>query len=283
MGNFPSLRTRTGRTAMRRPIQLAAAAVLLGTALAVAGCASEDSGDSADGVTGSTTVGDCVIAPGAQCQNADLSEIALNGDDAQGGDFTGADFSNSTLESVNLSRTDLTSATFENAKLDNVDLSSANLTEASLEGATLTSVNLDGAVLCETIRTDGIADDTGCPFGGSTTTEGTTTEGTTTSATATSGTTTEGGAPMIESFDVPSTVSCEQGDTMTSVSVEWTGVNATGAELAVDGEAPGAQAGLEGSGEANLQVPCDGEDHEIMLTLSNASGETASDTQTIST
>lgn len=276
---------------MRRPLRFAAAAVLSAAALAVAGCASDDSDDDgADGATGSTTVGDCVFAPGAQCQDADLSGVSLNGDDAQGGNFTGADFSDAELEGVNLSRTDLTSVTFEGATLDNVDLSSANLTEATLEGATLTGVNLDGTVLCMTIRTDGTTDDTGCPFSGTTTMESTTTEGTTTESTTTDGTTTDsgtttsaGGAPTIDSFDVPSTAGCEEGEEQKNVGVEWEASDATGVELAVDGEAPGAQAGLEASGSADVTVPCDGEDHEISLTAFNSAGETATESATIGT
>lgn len=271
---------------MRRSVQIAAVAVLAGSALAVAGCGSDSSDDNSGA---STTVNGCEIAPDTQCQNADLSGVVLDGDDANGGDFTGADFSGAELTNVNLSQANLTMASFEGASLDGVDMSGANLTQANLTGATLSDVNLDGSVRCGTVRTDGTIDDDSCPPSGGGTTESTTAEGTTTASTTTEGTTTSSGTTTdsadgvrIASFTVGD-ADCSAGATTAEVAVEWNGVNATSADFAVDGQAPGAQAGFGGSGRTMLSVPCDGDDHTIEVTVSNAAGETASQTAQVST
>ena len=147
---------------------------------------------------------------------------------------------------------------------------------------------------CGTVRTDGTIDDESCPPNGGTTTgtttpQGTTTQGTTTESTTTEGTTTGGGvttttagALSIASFTVGE-ADCSGGATTTSVMVQWNGVNATGSEFEIDGQAPGAQAGFGGSGAANFDLPCDGEDHTISLTVFNAEGETATETRDVQT
>lgn len=141
---------------MPQSSQLAAVAVLAGSALAIAGCGSDSSDDDSGSAT---TVNGCEIAPGTQCQDADLSGVTLDGEDANGGDFTAAEFSDS----------------------------------------------------------------------------------------------------------------------------ELTGVNATGSEFEIDGQAPGAQAGFGGSGAANFDLPCDGEDQTISLTVLNAEGETATEAREVQT
>ena len=77
--------------------------VALATA-ALAGCGGGS--DSAETVAG------CVIEPGTQCPNVDLTDA-----DLEGAELSGADLSGATLERTNLSGADLTAANLSNAQI----------------------------------------------------------------------------------------------------------------------------------------------------------------------
>lgn len=86
--------------------------------------------------------------------------------------------------------------------------------------------------------------------------------------------------PVIDNF-VVKTGACS-GSTL-QVTATYTTSNATTVAFEVDGQAPGAQAGLDTSGTANVpDVPCDGKSHQITLVASNAAAQSVQATQTVS-
>lgn len=219
---------------------------LAATALVVvaAGCGGSSGPES--------SVNGCEIQAGTSCPGADLS-----GADLASADLSGADLSTATLEGTNLSGANLTKANLSGAQIVDTDLSDADLTGANLTGATITGTNLAGATLCGTIRTDGTTDDTSCPPPSTDTTD-------TTSADA-----------EVTTF-VVGDLMCPEDSSDGSITVSWTTANATAAELGVDGEAVSDEGP---SGSAEIQVPCDGQTHDVSVTaLSDAgAGESASE------
>lgn len=86
--------------------------------------------------------------------------------------------------------------------------------------------------------------------------------------------------PTIKAFNVVAG-QC-QGKTL-QVTAQYATANATSVEFEVDGQAPGAQAGLDTSGTANVpDVPCDGKSHQITLVATNAANQSAQATQSVS-
>ncbi len=85
--------------------------------------------------------------------------------------------------------------------------------------------------------------------------------------------------PVISSFTVTAG-QCE-GSTL-AVSANYSTTDATTVSFEVDGQAPGAQAGLPTSGTANVpDVPCDGKSHQITLVAGNAEGHNVQATQSV--
>lgn len=85
--------------------------------------------------------------------------------------------------------------------------------------------------------------------------------------------------PVIDNFTVQ-TGACS-GSTL-AVKATYQTSNATTVSFEVDGQAPGAQAGLETSGTANVpDVPCDGKSHQITLVASNAASQSVQASQTV--
>ena len=85
--------------------------------------------------------------------------------------------------------------------------------------------------------------------------------------------------PVIDAFTV-TPGQCE-GSTL-AVSATYRTSNATTVSFEVDGQAPGAQAGLDTSGTANIpDVPCDGKSHQITLVADNAAGQSVQATQSV--
>ncbi|MFN8183993.1 MAG: hypothetical protein U0R23_06195 [Candidatus Nanopelagicales bacterium] len=83
--------------------------------------------------------------------------------------------------------------------------------------------------------------------------------------------------PVIDAFTV-TTGQCD-GSTL-AVSAQYRTTGATTVAFDVDGQAPGAQAGLETSGAADVpDVPCDGKSHQITLVATNADGQSVQATQ----
>ncbi|MBM2822915.1 MAG: pentapeptide repeat-containing protein [Thermoleophilia bacterium] len=199
-----------------------------------------------------SSVNGCEIQAGTSCPGADLSSA-----DLASADLSGADLSTATLEGTNLSGANLTKANLSGAQIVDTDLSDADLTGANLTGATITGANLAGATLCGTIRTDGTTDDTSCPPPSTDTTD-------TTSVDA-----------EVTTF-VVGDLMCPEDSSDGSITVSWTTENATAAELGVDGETVSDEGP---SGSAEIQVPCDGEPHDVSVTaLSDAgAGESASE------
>lgn len=88
-----------------------------------------------------------------------------------------------------------------------------------------------------------------------------------------------GEKPTIDSFTV-SADGCT-GETA-NVSATYATTGAETVEFEVDGEAPGAQAGLPTSGTENVpDVPCDGATHQITLVATNASDSSVQQTHTV--
>jgi len=86
--------------------------------------------------------------------------------------------------------------------------------------------------------------------------------------------------PSIDSFDVPSSADCSGGETGT-VEVSWDTTAATEVILLVDGAE--IVAGADPSGNETLDLPCDGEDHNIGLTALGDDSKASSDTKSVST
>lgn len=201
-----------------------------------------------------SSVNGCEIQAGTNCPGADLSGAAL-----ASADLSSADLSGANLEGTNLSGANLTEANLSGAQMVDTDLSDADLTSSNLTGATITGANLDGATLCGTIRTDGTTDDTSCPPRTETTE--------TTSADA-----------EVTSF-VAGDLNCSAGTSDGSLTVSWTTQNATAAEIGVDGETV-SETGPSGSTE--IQIPCDGETHDVSVTALSDAGAGESESKEIS-
>lgn len=127
-----------------------------------------------------SAVGECDVAPGAECPGADmrgvdLSEIMYDytnvgrpGGVLKGANLRGADFTGAKLHGVEFTAADLRDAIMRDA-----DLSSTYLYQADLRGADLTrakflhvdmdETKLDGAIFCETLMPDGTIRNDYCP------------------------------------------------------------------------------------------------------------------------
>lgn len=205
-----------------------------------------------------SSVNGCEIQAGTSCPGADLSSA-----DLASADLSGADLSTSNLAGTNLSGANLTRANLSGAQIVDTDLSDADLTAANLTGATITGANLEGATLCGTIRTDGTTDDTSCPPPSTDTTDTTDT----TSA-----------AAEVTTF-VVGDLMCPEDSSDGSITVSWTTQNATAAEIGVDGETV-TETGPSGSAE--IQVPCDGQAHDVSVTALSDAGAGGSASKEIS-
>jgi hypothetical protein len=84
----------------------------------------------------------------------------------------------------------------------------------------------------------------------------------------------------VTSFDVGQ-LDCA-GGSEGSVAVSWATTDATAVEFAVDGKAPSGSAGGGPQGSATLQVPCDGQSHEVSVTAVNDAGAGETQTETVS-
>ena len=217
-------------------------------ATTLAGCGGSDSAE---------TVAGCVIEPGTQCPNVDLSGAEL--EDAE---LSGADLSGATLERTNLSGADLSAANLSGAQIVDADLSDADLTDANLAEATITGTNLAGATLCGTTRTDGTTDDTSCPAS----TDTTGTETTDTSDTA-----------EVTEFEL-SELDCGAATTG-PVTVTWETENATAVQIAVD---TASSTGFGPSGSTTVVVACDDAPHAITITPQSDTGPGVPETKEVS-
>jgi Pentapeptide repeats (8 copies) len=217
-------------------------------AFVIVGCGGADGPDS--------SVNGCVIQAATVCPGADLS-----GADLEGAELSGADLSSTNLQDTNLSGANLTGTNLSSAQIVDTDLSDADLTRANLTNATISGANLDGATLCGTIRTDGTTDDTSCPASTDTT------DTTDTTATA-----------EVTSFAL-GVFDCAAGATEAPISVSWSTQSATAAELAVDGETA-TETGPSGTTE--IQIPCDGEAHEVSVTALSDSGAGETESKEVS-
>lgn len=90
----------------------------------------------------------------------------------------------------------------------------------------------------------------------------------------------DSGDVSITSFDVPDSADCSGGSTGT-VEVSWETEGATEVEISVDGDQ--VASGPDPSGSNEIDVPCDGEDHDIELTADDGDGKSASQAATVST
>jgi uncharacterized protein YjbI with pentapeptide repeats len=123
--------------AARRAVTLVAAAALsIGTAVAVAPAAS--AAPTCPTVAGADVGGTVTPAPTA---GVDWSGCALGGANLAGATLTGANLSNAILDGANL-----TNAKLDNANLTGADLDNSTLTGAHVAGTTLTDVTLQHVV-----------------------------------------------------------------------------------------------------------------------------------------
>jgi len=104
-----------------------------------------------------------LIGPGAMLQSANLA-----GQNLGGLNLTGVN-----LISANLTGANLTDVNLTNAYLDYADLSGANVTDANLTGANLTNATLQHATGLSTATGMFVFEDTVCPDGTNTSTNGT--------------------------------------------------------------------------------------------------------------
>ncbi|HEX2345550.1 MAG TPA: pentapeptide repeat-containing protein [Gaiellaceae bacterium] len=215
-------------------------------AILAAGCGGSDGPES--------EVNGCAIQPATQCAGADLSSANL-----EGADLSSANLSGANLEGTNLSGANLSEANLTSAQIVETDLSDADLTGTNLTGATISGTNLEGATLCGTIKTDGTTDDTSCPPS-TETTDTTSTDTTVTSL-------------VVGEFI------CSSGASDAAVAVSWTTQNATAAEIGLDGQTV-SESGPSGS--TTLQIPCDGETHEVSVTPLSDSGPGEPQSQEVS-
>lgn len=79
------------------------------------------------------------------------------------------------------------------------------------------------------------------------------------------------GRPAIARFSVPAEVRCTGGQA--SVPASWATSGAAGVSFSVDGQPVSAGAGYPVSGTGNVPVPCDTQEHTIVLTAGSASGK----------
>lgn len=77
------------------------------------------------------------------------------------------------------------------------------------------------------------------------------------------------GTASVASFDVGDAMCTASSGT---VKVSWSTKDATGVELAIDGQPPGASAGFGPEGETLLDIPCSGGASTISITPFNDSG-----------
>ena len=237
---------------MVRASQMVGVLVVAMVALAGVGCGGSDGPES--------SVNGCEIQAATACPGADLSAA-----DLEGADLAGANLSNANLQDTNLSDADLAGANLSNAQIVNTNLSGADLTGANLTNATIIEADLDSATLCGTIRTDGTMDDTSCPAS----TETTDTTETTPSVEA-----------EVTSFEVGG-LDCSAGTSDGRVTISWTTQSATAVQLAVDGAEP-SNAAQSPEGSDDVDVPCDGETHEVSVTALNDSGTGETESKEVS-
>ncbi len=127
-----------------------------------------------------------------------------------------------------------------------------------------------GAVAALTLALGACSNDDGdatTATSATTTTAGTTTQATTTTTEATTTTGGGTGGPAITTFEIETSVSCTRGGTFSAPAQWTTSANVESVDYTIDGEAPGAQAGLPTNGSGNLgPIPCDGQPHDVTFT-----------------
>ena len=64
--------------------------------------------------------------------------------------------------------------------------------------------------------------------------------------------------------------------------MSWTTTGTTAVEFGVDGKTPAASAGGGPQGSTTLQVPCDGDPHEVSVTAVNDASAGQTQTETVS-
>lgn len=103
-----------------------------------------------------TTVNGCLLAPWADCPNANMANANVTGTslanaNLSGANLSGANVSGSSLNAANLQGATLTGATLIGVDFGGANLSGADLSGAYLNGAILTGTNLVGARLNNTL------------------------------------------------------------------------------------------------------------------------------------
>lgn len=93
----------------------------------------------------------------ADLHGSDLTKAKLAGLDMQGANLAGAVLTKANLAGVDLSAANLQQAGLQQARLMGVDLEGADLTGADLTGSTMVGVDVSGADFTDTVTTDATA------------------------------------------------------------------------------------------------------------------------------
>ena len=219
-------------------------------------------------------VSGCAIQPKTDCPGAGLRQAILHEADLRGANLKDAD-----LFGADLRRADLRGADLTNVNLRNADLTDAKLMRANLDGAILEDVNLTRANLnkaevsngqfvralrCETTRSDGTTDNSGCPedFGASPSPKPAAKQ------------------PEITKFDIsPAEVTCASKKDEQSVNVRYKTTHAKSVEFAIDNDKP--KTGFATKGTATLAFDCHEDRHTYTITATGSSGKKATQSATV--
>ena len=225
-------------------------------------------------------VGDCRLVPEAVCPGAQITLVSIRGVDLHGANMQTANFRGSDLREVDftgaiLIRADFSDTDMSRAKLTGADLSGAKLKDANLTGTDLTGAKLKESQLkrtrlCKTILPDGTKDDSSC--------EAPVSPSPTPASPSVSASPKPSSKPIITKMAAPESVVCPSSpkDAVKEVTIAYSVTDATTVEFLIDGEDPGAQAGLDPKrGRATLDFVCNKASHKYTLVATGKSGKSA--------
>lgn len=211
--------------------------------------------------TGPQVIDGCKIEPETVCRNANLESAYLFKANLARADLRHVNLEAADLREANLRKTDLTGALITRAdltgaRLQKSDLDGANFGDSNLTKTTLKSASAEGttfanALLCNTVRTDGTVDNSGC--GG---------------AFSPTPSPANEGAPTLQivKFDAPSFIKKCRGQEI-GVTIEWATRNARRLTFHIDGVMQDRPSeGWPKSGDGEFAFNCNADQHRYILT-----------------
>ncbi|MEX1047382.1 MAG: pentapeptide repeat-containing protein [Actinomycetota bacterium] len=213
---------------------------------------------------GPIVIDGCKIEPETVCRNANLesaylfkanlARADLRNVNLEGADLREANLRKTDLTGALITRADLTAARLQKSDLDDADFSESNLTKTTLKGASAEGTSFANSLLCNTVRTNGTVDNSGC--GGP--------------LSPTPSPTTAGEHnPEIVKFSAPSFINKCQGQEV-GVTLEWQTRNARRLTFHVDGELQDRPAeGWPKKGNGEFAFNCSADQHRYLLTAQN--------------